>query len=121
MELKNFQKRVISDLNRYCELVNTTNSVVKAYSDFWEEKGVRVGFDTLPPYNNTIAGTPHVCFKVPTGGGKTFLACNSLRTILQSMSRTLLPSHNRAAEFAVLFLPRFCFPSSLWSLWLKHL
>ena len=85
MELKNFQKRVISDLNRYCELVNTTNSVVKAYSDFWEEKGVRVGFDTLPPYNNTIAGTPHVCFKVPTGGGKTFLACNSLRTIFNNL------------------------------------
>ena len=85
MELKNFQKRVISELNRYCELVNTTNSVVKAYSDFWEEKGVRVGFDTIPPYNNTISGTPHVCFKVPTGGGKTFLACNSLRTIFNNL------------------------------------
>ncbi len=85
MELKNFQKQVLSDLNRYCELVNTTNSVVKAYSDFWEGKGVRVGFDTIPPYNNTIAGTPHVCFKVPTGGGKTFLACNSLRTIFNNL------------------------------------
>lgn len=85
MELKNFQKQVIADLNRYCELVNTTNSVVKAYSDFWEEKGVRVGFDTLPPYNNEIAGTPRVCFKVPTGGGKTFLACNSLRAIFNNL------------------------------------
>lgn len=85
MELKNFQKQVIADLNRYCELVNVTNSVVKAYSDFWEEKGVRVGFDTIPPYSNTIAGTPHVCFKVPTGGGKTFLACNSLLTIFNNL------------------------------------
>lgn len=48
MELKNFQKQVISDLNRYCELLNSTNSVVKAYNDYWLEKGVRVGFDAIP-------------------------------------------------------------------------
>ena len=34
MELKNFQKQVINDLNRYCELLNSTNSVVKAYNDY---------------------------------------------------------------------------------------
>ena len=85
MELKNFQKQVIVDLNRYCELLNSTNSVIKAYNDFWLEKGVRVGFDAIPIYNNTIANTPHVCFKVPTGGGKTFLACNSLKTIFANL------------------------------------
>ena len=85
MELKNFQKQVINDLNRYCELLNSTNSVVKAYNDFWLEKGVRVGFDSIPTYKNTIENTPHVCFKVPTGGGKTFLACNSLRTIFSNL------------------------------------
>ena len=85
MELKKFQKQVISDLNRYCELLNSTNSVVKAYNDFWLEKGVRVGFEAVPTYNNTIANTPHVCFKVPTGGGKTFLACNSLKTIFGNL------------------------------------
>ena len=85
MELKKFQKQVISDLNRYCELLNSTNSVVKAYNDFWLEKGVRVGFEAVPTYNNTIANTPHVCFKVPTGGGKTFLACNSLTTIFGNL------------------------------------
>lgn len=85
MELKKFQKQVKSDLNRYCELLNSTNSVVKAYNDFWLEKGVRVGFEAVPTYNNTIANTPHVCFKVPTGGGKTFLACNSLKTIFGNL------------------------------------
>lgn len=85
MELKKFQKQMISDLNRYCELLNSTNSVVKAYNDFWLEKGVRVGFEAVPTYNNTIANTPHVCFKVPTGGGKTFLACNSLKTIFGNL------------------------------------
>lgn len=85
MELKNFQKQVIKDLNRYCELLNSTNSVVKAYNDFWLEKGVRVGFDELATYKNTIVNTPHVCFKVPTGGGKTFLACSSLKTIFANL------------------------------------
>ena len=85
MELKNFQKQVISDLNRYCELLNSTNSVVKAYNDYWLEKGVRVGFDAIPTYKNIIENTPHVCFKVPTGGGKTFLACNSLKTIFGNL------------------------------------
>ncbi len=85
MELKRFQKQVISDLNRYCELLNSTNSVSKAYTDFWAEKNVIVGFGGMPSYNNTIENTPHVCFKVPTGGGKTFLACNALKTIFDNL------------------------------------
>lgn len=87
MELKRFQKQVISDLNRYCELLNSTNSVSKAYTDFWAEKNVIVGFGGMPSYNNTIENTPHVCFKVPTGGGKTFLACNALKTIFDNLPR----------------------------------
>lgn len=85
MELKKFQKDVINDLNRYCELLNTTNSVSKAFADFWDEKNVRVGMNGIPDYKNTIENTPHVCFKVPTGGGKTFLACSSLKTIFNNL------------------------------------
>ncbi len=85
MELKNYQKRVISDLNRYCELLNETGSVSAAYKAFWAEKNVIVGLDRIPPYKNTVENTPHVCFKVPTGGGKTFLACNALKTIFDNL------------------------------------
>lgn len=85
MELKNFQKRVINDLNRYCELLNITDSVSGAYKEFWAEKNVMIGFGGMPSYNNTIENTPHVCFKVPTGGGKTFLACNALKTIFDNL------------------------------------
>lgn len=87
MELKRFQRDVINDLNRYCELLNTTNSVSGAYTEFWAEKNVHVGFGAIPPYKNTIENTPHVCFKVPTGGGKTFLACNALKTIFDNLPR----------------------------------
>ena len=85
MELKNYQKHVISDLNRYCELLNETGSVSAAYKSFWAEKNVIVGLDRIPPYKNTIENTPHICFKVPTGGGKTFLACNALKTIFDNL------------------------------------
>lgn len=85
MELKKFQRQVIGDLNRYCQLLNSTNSVSAAYTEFWAEKNVRVGWDAIPPYNNTIENTPHVCFKVPTGGGKTFLACNALKTVFDNL------------------------------------
>ena len=84
MELKKFQRDVIRDLDRYCELLNTTNSVSGAYTVFWAEKNIKAGFD-VPLYNNTIENTPHVCFKVPTGGGKTFLACNALKTIFDHL------------------------------------
>ena len=39
----------------------------------------------MPPYNSELAGVPQVCFKVPTGGGKTFLAANSIKPIFDSM------------------------------------
>lgn len=85
MELKNFQKQVLTDLNNYCELVNKLNSVSGAFNEFWREKNVRVGIDNIPVYKNIIENTPHVCFKVPTGGGKTFIACNSLKIIFDNL------------------------------------
>jgi type III restriction enzyme len=35
----------------------------------------------VEPYKNNVAGVPHVCLKVPTAGGKTFIAANALRPI----------------------------------------
>lgn len=44
-----------------------------------------MGIDGMPPYKTELAGVPQVCFKVPTGGGKTFLAANSIKPIFDSM------------------------------------
>lgn len=85
MKLKTFQEKVLKDLNRYCELLNSTNSVSSAFADFWAEKNVMVGYNGIHPYKNTIENTPHVCFKVPTGGGKTFIACSALKTIFDNL------------------------------------
>lgn len=81
MELKNYQRAVITDLTRYLELLSETANSDKAYSRFWQEKGLHIGFGGMKGYQNTLPGVPSVCMKVPTGGGKTFLACNAVKTI----------------------------------------
>ena len=85
MELKNYQLQVIRDLERFLELLIEKQSISSAYSSLWNEKGVNVGIDGMPPYNSELAGVPQVCFKIPTGGGKTFLAANSIKPIFDSM------------------------------------
>lgn len=85
MELKNYQIQVIRDLERFLELLIEKQSISSAYSTLWNEKGVNVGIDGMPPYKTELVGVPQVCFKVPTGGGKTFLAANSIKPIFDSM------------------------------------
>ena len=87
MELKTYQKNVIADLVRFLELVNEKKYASKAYTALWNEKNVIVdgGINGMPFYHTQISGTPEVCFKVPTGGGKTFIAANSIKPIFDSM------------------------------------
>ena len=84
MELKSYQKKVIADLTRYLELLNETKSDAAAFRLFWQEKSA----PTLGLYQNVIPGVPNLCFKVPTGGGKTFIACNAVRPIFDALPAT---------------------------------
>ena len=59
-----------------------------AFHRFWKDKGVSISaIDNyyLHPYDNSIADVSHVTVKVPTAGGKTFIACNALNTIFRHM------------------------------------
>lgn len=85
MEMKNYQKKVIADLTRYLELLSQTGRMVAAYQLLWEEKNVPVGFGGLPLYQDILPGVPNLCFKVPTGGGKTFLAANAVKPIFDAL------------------------------------
>lgn len=85
MEMKRYQKKVIQDLSRYMELLNQEGNMGKAYTTFWNEKGVNVGFGGIKPYQNILPGVPNLCLKVPTGGGKTFIACNAVKTIFDGL------------------------------------
>ncbi len=84
MEMKSYQKVVIKDLNRYLELMNETQSYSAAFYHFWHEKSV----PSLGLYQDMLPGVPCLCFKVPTGGGKTFLACNSIRPVFDALPTT---------------------------------
>ncbi len=85
MELKTYQKNVIGDLCRFLALLTEKQNISEAYRTVWEEKNVMVGMNGMPPYNSVISGVPHVCLKVPTGGGKTFIAVNAIKPIFDSI------------------------------------
>ncbi|MFV0500646.1 MAG: DEAD/DEAH box helicase [Bacteroidales bacterium] len=88
MELKSYQQEVINDLSTYLEELNKTKNISKAFENLWSNKGISVysiDDDYLKPYDNSIKGVPRVTVKVPTAGGKTFIACNALKSIFDNM------------------------------------
>ncbi len=84
MELKPYQRHVIGDLREYLDRVCETKNYVAAFRQFWEDRHVpALGF-----YNDVIPGVPCLCFKVPTGGGKTFIACNAIKNVFNALPMT---------------------------------
>ncbi|MBQ7477522.1 MAG: DEAD/DEAH box helicase family protein, partial [Selenomonadaceae bacterium] len=81
MELKSYQEQAIRDLQSFLDFTNQESSLSKAYAAYWETKDV----PARPPYCNRLPGVPHICFKVPTGGGKTFMAAASIRPIFEAI------------------------------------
>lgn len=88
MELKEYQSRVLADLAGYLDVLDGTPNLAQAFKDYWAGKGVRVGGDGgMAPYKNTVPGVPHICAKVPTAGGKTFIAVNALDTVFGALAK----------------------------------
>jgi type III restriction enzyme len=92
MELKQYQKQVIQDLTEFCNTLNQSSNPSEAFQKFWNNKGVLVKtadtVDGIDAYKDNIKGVPHVCMKVPTAGGKTFIASNSIKTIFNYLPIT---------------------------------
>ena len=89
MELKPYQQHAMKDLDSYIGYLNRDNNLFTAWKHFWAEKDIRIGFGGVPAYNNSITGVPHVCLKVPTGGGKTFMACAAVRRMFEKLPISL--------------------------------
>lgn len=88
MELKPYQQQVINDLALFLENIQETKDVKEAFHDFWT-KHPRTPLQPFPstaiePYKNNVPRVPHICVKVPTAGGKTFIACNAIKTIFDA-------------------------------------
>lgn len=81
MELKEYQQQVLQDLESFLEFVNEKASLTQAYAAFWATKDV----PAKPPYQNLLPGVPNVCFKVPTGGGKTFMAAAAIAPVFAAL------------------------------------
>lgn len=88
MELKPYQQKVINDLEEFISYIEKYSRLDQAYKEYWNSKGVFVK-DGIHPYGlqsykSVVPGVPHVAMKVPTAGGKTFIAANCLKTIFDS-------------------------------------
>ncbi len=79
LELKKYQKRTLEELKNF--LINASTLI--------GERGIRLAYldqigDEERHYKpiSKLERTPFVCIKIPTGGGKTLIACHSIPTIL---------------------------------------
>jgi type III restriction enzyme len=90
MELKPYQQEVINDLSLFLESVQETKDTALAFHNFWSAhpKTPLMPFPgtAIEPYKNNVPRVPHICLKVPTAGGKTFIACNAIKTIFDAFN-----------------------------------
>lgn len=88
MELKPYQQEVINDLSIFLETLQETKNTKEAFYNFWTKhpKTPLLPFagKAIEPYKNNVPKVPHICIKVPTAGGKTFIACNAIKTIFDA-------------------------------------
>ncbi len=90
MELKPYQQQVINDLSLFLEYIQETKDVKGAFYNFWSKHPKTPLFPyagtAIEPYKNNVERVPHICVKVPTAGGKTFIACNAIKTIFDAFA-----------------------------------
>ncbi|KVV13417.1 DEAD/DEAH box helicase [Flavobacterium sp. TAB 87] len=90
MELKSYQQQVITDLDLFLEYLQKHDTPTLAFKQYWEDKvgayelKLDGNYSGMTPYKDNIKNTPHIAIKVPTAGGKTFIACNAIHSIFSS-------------------------------------
>jgi type III restriction enzyme len=86
MELKSYQRQVLADIDTYFQYLEQTDDIATSFNQYWQDKyGADIFFkgSGFESYKNTIPKVPHLCVKVPTAGGKTFIAANALQVIFK--------------------------------------
>lgn len=84
MELNDYQEKVISDLREYVRHWGNLNDAGQAFRAYSENRG---WVQNPPVYHPAQFQAPAVCIKVPTAGGKTFIAINALKEIFDGLGR----------------------------------
>nr|CBA26573.1 hypothetical protein Csp_E36610 [Curvibacter putative symbiont of Hydra magnipapillata] len=62
-------------------LLECKGHLPNAFISYWKDRGV-----LNQEYKNNIKEVPHVCVKVPTAGGKTFIAVNALDRVFSAFA-----------------------------------
>lgn len=90
MELKHYQKLVLRDLSLYLDSLQSNKTLSAAFSKYWENHPdtplLPMAGTAIESYKNNVVDVPHVCVKVPTAGGKTFIACNALNVVFKKLN-----------------------------------
>lgn len=91
MELKDYQIEVLDDLEKYIsKAFEPGKRLDESFHEYWDEKYVllKEGEKYFHPYNNkAVRNVPRVTAKVPTAGGKTFIACNAIKIIFDGLPK----------------------------------
>lgn len=91
MNLKNYQKKSLYWLRRYYERcralqeVGDSFPVSTAFTSITAEAYERAGLPYSPV--EQLPGIPYVCLRIPTGGGKTLVACEAISIVQSELLR----------------------------------
>lgn len=98
MELKQYQRDVLGEVERFARTYALTRDAATAYGVFMNAVGLEPGKGGVARYSDDLGGAPKVCVKVPTGGGKTFIGACAIDVLSDA-----LPSQD---EVVVWLVPR---------------
>lgn len=90
MELKPYQQTNLDALDRFLTCLDKFNgNPTKAFQEFWMTNNPPITpsiGEVVAPYKNNVQGAAHICHKVPTGGGKTFIAAAAIKTAMSHLN-----------------------------------
>jgi type III restriction enzyme len=86
--LKDYQEWALDALREYFQECSRTGD---ANVSFYSVTGKTLGLNI--PYNKVeeLPGLPYVCLRIPTGGGKTIVACHSIGVAARELMQTESP------------------------------
>ena len=81
-QLKDYQQQALNDLRDYFRLVNDLDDADGAYYKITERTmGRRIPYTPI----RGLRGIPYVCIRIPTGGGKTYVAAHAVGTTTKEL------------------------------------
>lgn len=84
MQLKNYQNLALQSLEFFCDEYSKTGLISQSFQKSRKE----FELSTIPYADYENLNVPSVCFRIPTGGGKTLLAAHSIPIIIKKLFNT---------------------------------